>query len=114
MNKIPVAKNISFADARLISFERLQSRDLNFYISSWEEKIIKVAFKNAIHFSYNLGSIIHGLYELLESSSVLDAALNRKFEKIPLHHTFKHFQIEDIDEFAFIEVVAEAVIVEKE
>ena len=51
---------------------------------------------------------------ILSDSPFLDEALSREYIEIPIDHPFKLFQIEDIYDFPFIQVVAESVTVIKE
>lgn len=60
-----------------------------------------------------MGDVTQDLFEILENSTFLDEALKIMYgEKID-HHPYKFFQIQDIDDFPYIEEVAKSVKVEK-
>ena len=52
MKKEKVAAPFSFADAEFKSLELSQDGDLIIYLTSWDEKTLKIIFLNAIHFSF--------------------------------------------------------------
>jgi hypothetical protein len=113
MNKNQVILNISFADSEYKSFSMSDDDVLTIYMKSWQEKPFKLIFKHAIQFLYRLGDVPKGVYEL-STSSFLDEALSKQYIKTPADHPYKVFQIEDIYDFPFIQVVAESVTVVKE
>ena len=114
MKKELAAPNIDFADSSYQSFQMIKKEILIVSLSSWQDIPLKLTFKNIIQFSYKIGSRIQDLYEILESTAFLQEALEREYEKIPDDHPYRLFQLEDIDDFPFIQVVAESVEVMKE
>ena len=112
MKKIRAAPKIDFADSRFKSYEMFENT-LILNLISWDEKTLKVIFSNCIQFSYKLGDFIENLYEIMEESDFLREALSHKYVKTPSIHPFRLFQLQDISDFPFIEVVAESVSVEK-
>ncbi len=48
-----------------------------------------------------------------QKSEFLDDALSQKYEVIPKQQSYKVFQVEDIDDYPFIQIVAESVNIEK-
>ena len=113
MNKKLAAPNIDFADSQFHSFQ-LDNETLIIYISSWNERTLRLTFSNVIHLSYQPADFIKDLYEESEDSPILKNALLNKYGKLIENHPFKSFQIEDIDDCLFIGVVAESVQVVKE
>jgi len=111
--KVKVAK-VSFADARFKSFDMNENYDLTIFLNSWDEKMLRVVFYHTIQFSFKLGDVTQQLYQILGNNSFFEEALNREYVKAPEDHPFKMFQIHDIDDFPYIEVVAERVEVIKE
>jgi hypothetical protein len=114
MDKKRVMSSVSFADSEYKSFHMTEEATLTVYMKSWEEEPFKIVFKHATQFLYRLGDVPKGLYELSNTSSFLEEALSKEYIEIPLDHPYKLFQIEDINDFPFIQVVAESVIVIKE
>lgn len=114
MNKKLVAKHIDFADSEFDTFELTKDNKLIVYFISWDEKILKVYFFNPIQFSYKLGYHISNIYEVIVKNPFLDEALSRQYVNMPNEHPFKLYQIEDLNDFPFIQVIAEDVKVIKE
>ena len=106
MNKKTLFPNIDLADAEYRAFE-MKNKILTIYFSSWDACIIRMVFSNPIQFFYKLGDIVSDAYEILDNSPTLNASLSLKYEKIPSNHPFKLYQIVDIQDFPFIEVIAE-------
>ena len=105
--------NIDFADSEFKSYE-MSGETLTLKLISWDEKLLKIVFLNCIQFSFKLGDFIADLYEIEEEISFLKEALSRYYVEIENEHPFKLFQLYDIQDFPFIEVVAESVKVTKE
>lgn len=114
MDKKLAAQNIDFPDSELESFKFYDENLLEISLNSWNAKIITLKFTDVIHFTYKLGFQVSNFYEILNDSALVKEALLRNYEKIPIDHPYKLFQLEDIDDFPFIQVVAESVIVSKE
>lgn len=113
MDKKRAAKYIDFADSEYVSFEMSKSEELIIFMKNWQGIPLKLTFKNVIQFFYQLGDFPKDLYEL-NDSAFLKEALECKYEIIPFPQPFKHYQLEDIDDYPFIQVVAESVLVTKE
>lgn len=77
-------------------------------------KTFAVVFFKTIQFLYRLGSGPKDLYEVQNDHSFLEEALLQNYGYKPTNHPFKFFQLEDIDDFPFIQVVAESVKVFKD
>ncbi|MDB6081210.1 MAG: hypothetical protein JWO53_482 [Chlamydiia bacterium] len=107
MNKKLFFENIDFADSVYTSCE-MKEKFLIINLTSWDDKIIHLSFSNPIQFSYKMSYGMTGVYEVLEDSAVLEKALSLKYEKIPLNHGFKLYQLIDSDDFIFFEIVAQA------
>lgn len=110
MNKITSISNIDFADSEFKSFEfDIDNSSLIVYLNSWDDKIIKCIFFDMIQFVYKPGDVVEGVFEIFEGSDFLEESLKLIYEKRPLNHGYKLFQIKDIEDFSFIEVVAQTV-----
>lgn len=103
-----VATYFSFADAEFKSLEEEDKR-LTVYLLSWEEKILKVIFINILQFRLKSNDVIQDLCEIIGDTPFLREALSRHYVSIPEKHPFKFYQIRDIDDFPFLEVVAESI-----
>jgi hypothetical protein len=114
MNKKLAAEHIDFADSEYVSLNITEDDVLIIYLRSWQEKTLKITFSNTLQFLYTQEDAIQDIYEILDVSPFLEKALSKRYIKLPLDHPFKLFQIEDIDDFPFIQVVAESVHVVKE
>lgn len=113
MNKKYAAIGIDFADSNYKSLH-MENSNLTVHLDAWDGKIIKILFINTIQFMYKLESTPKKLYEVLDSNNFLNEALLQEYGYIPTAYTFKLFQLEDIDNFPFLQVVAEDVKVTKE
>lgn len=114
MTKKRVNIGINFADSDFKSFEMMNDYILIINLISWDNKEIKITFENCIQFSYKLHYHIANIFQVVEPSNFLNEALSENYEKIPNDHPFKLFQLEDLNDFPFIQVVAESVQVSKE
>lgn len=106
MNKTPFQCNVSFADAEFCYFQISENYDLTIYVTSWDEKEIKIEFFDVLSLSFLRGSIIDNLFEIA-NSQYLEDSIKRHYKEKPLNPRFKHYQLIDIDDLPFIEVVAE-------
>jgi len=109
MNKKLAMPTFDFADSEYKSFNMSEDATLIIYMNNWQAIPFKIIFTHAIQFSYKLGFVPKDLYEVLEDSIFLNEALSLKYAETTSDHPYKYYQIEDIDDFAFIEVVAESV-----
>lgn len=114
MNKKPIHENISFCDATYKAL-RMDENTLIVILNSWDENEIHLSFQSTIQFVYKLGDIVEGVYMINGEPEFLREAVSLEYEKIPQIHQFYLFQITDIYDFPFIEVVAKgsSVIVKK-
>ncbi len=108
-----IAPNIGFDDATFKSCE-ISNNALIVYITSWNEKSIKLIFFNTIQFIYKLHSDVSGVYEKNEQNEFIKNALEIYYVKVPENHPFKLYAIMDIEDNCFLEVVAESVEIYKE
>jgi hypothetical protein len=109
MDKKEVSGKFSFADSEYISFQMAQGLTLTVYMKDWREEPFKIIFKNSIQFEYKLGDVPKNLFVLQGTSNFLNEALQLRFIDIPKIHNYNHYQLEDIDDFPFIHVIAESV-----
>ena len=108
MNMKIKATKVDLTNARLESIT-MDDQTFTLIIDSQEEKSMRIVFFNPIQFSYNIGNIIQDLYQLTDDPPFLRKAMSLIYEKIPDVHPFKLFQLIDINDFPFIEIVAESV-----
>ncbi len=114
MDKRELFLGISFADSEYEFFKMSENSVLTIHMLSWQAKPFQVVFSNTIQFLYRLGDFPKDLYEMLGDSIFLQEALSREYVHIPTDHPFKLFQMEDIYDFPFIQIVAESVNIIKE
>ena len=111
-----IVTNIDFSDASFkfceISEASPSGRTLTAYLTSWDDKIIKIEFHNTLQFSYKIGSVIKNL-QVKDKPVLLNEALLLHYEIVPTNHNFKEFALIDIEDFPFFEVVAKDVQVTK-
>jgi hypothetical protein len=109
MIKENVISNISFDDSEYKSFCMSENDTLTVYMNSWQEIPFKIVFKHTIQFLYRLGDVPSKLFVITNESPFLKEALMNNYVEIPADHPYKLYQLEDLDDFPFIQVVAEAV-----
>lgn len=109
MNKKLAAEHIDFADSEYESFHMTQDAILTIHMKSWKNEYIRVVFMHTTQFLYKLGDVPKNLYEFSVNTAFLNEALLQEYIKIPEHHPYKHYQLEDIHDFPFIQVIAESV-----
>ena len=88
---------------------KMDDQTLTLIVDNQEKKLIYIVFLNTIQISYKVGNTIQGLYQLPNDSPFFRKAMSLKYEKIPEVPPFKLFQLIDIDDLPFIEIVAESV-----
>lgn len=112
MNKIRAAPNIDFSDSQFEGFH-LDDRksELKIYLTSWDERELCLLFFKPIHFFYQDGAWPKELYEI--DTPQLEEIGRANYNMVISNHSFKFFQFEDIEDFSFIQVVAESVSVRK-
>lgn len=114
MKKKLAAEHIDFADSRYKFFEMTEDSTLTIHMDSWKETPLRIVFAKVIQFSYKLGDLPKDLYETSGDCPLLMEALASKYEKIPTSHPYKLFELEDIDDFPFIQIVAVSINVFKD
>lgn len=102
-----VTSEIDFADAEFKTFEMSSDDTLIIYFTSWDEREIKLNFKNATQFSYKLGGTVASVIEYLEVTPFLQESLKLAYDQAPLEYPYSEFQVIDTDGFPFIQVVSE-------
>ncbi len=105
MNKKPIASNIDFADAEFLSTE-LTTDTISVLLKSWNGKLIKLIFNDPIQFSYSLGDEFSNAYEVTNCPESLKNSLLRKYTIPPHEHPYKLYQLCDIHNFPFMEIIA--------
>jgi hypothetical protein len=109
MEKKRAVSNVSFADAEFETFESTKNGDLFVHLKSWNEKRLKIIFTNSIRFTFITGGVVSNIWEEMNESSFLNEAIMNIYEKAPVNHCYKVFEIEDIEDVAFIQVVAKKI-----
>jgi hypothetical protein len=107
-----IITNIDFADSEYKSME-MSSGNLVVLLNSWDEMSISIKFIDVIQFMYKLGDGISGIYEDVNIDNMLNEALSRCYTEMPADHPYKHYKINDLQDFSFIEVIASEVSVSK-
>src|ERR1700733_4101397 len=104
MKKI-LFENIDFADSEFHSIA-IHENSLKLTLLSWNSKEIVILFSDAIQFIYKLGDVTQQVVEVVNGSDFLNEALTRNYEIIPADHPYHLFQIIDINDYPYIEIVA--------
>ena len=104
-----LCENINFSDAEYLSCET-KDGNLIIFLNSWNDKLIKLEFTDAIQFCYKLGDGVSGIGEHLIITDFLKDALGRCYSKIPEMFPYKHFAVKDIQGFPFFEVIATGIV----
>jgi hypothetical protein len=105
--------NIDFSDAEFRSFNLSEDNVLYIYLTSWDEKLLTITFFRPIYFLYQLGHGISNIYSINENSKLIQDAMNKYYVKTPQKYLFKLYEIIDLDDFPFIQIVAESIEVNK-
>lgn len=108
-----IVSEIDFADSSYKSCQT-ENGDLIVYLNSWDDRKIKIIFKNAIHFIFKGGGGIVGIFEKTNTSASFLETLSLYYEHIPKNHPFKEFVVIDVEDSVFFEIIAEKVSVIKE
>lgn len=98
-------EDINFADSEYHSLE-FEGNNLRLTLIAWDEQKINLIFSDTIQFVYKLGDITQGIVEIFDNKDFLEEGLIRNYEKIPLDHPYHLFQILDIYDYPYIEIVA--------
>lgn len=102
----PINSNISLSDSSMISFDFEVHKQMLFVLfKTWNNKNVKIVFDDVIHFLYNPGDFISGIYQIVSDPSLINKCLIREYGNILSDHDYKLISIEDIDDFSVIEVV---------
>lgn len=111
--RINCINGFDFSDSEFNSFTMTDDYELTLYMKNWQEIPMRVIFKNVIQFNFSLGDIPENLYVITESTPFFQNALKQEYGIIPAEHPFKLYYLNDIDDYPFIQVVAESVVVLK-
>lgn len=98
----------NFPDSEFKDLWLSENSILTVNFKTWNAKLLKIEFPNTIQFFYRLESVPKNLCQVA-TSRFLDEALIAEYGHIPSKYPFKHFKFKDIDNFPFLEVVAETV-----
>ena len=112
MIKKLTAPNTHFSDSEFRSFELKENNLLNIYFTSWDERLITIECYNPIYFIYQLGYHIENIYET-NNSHLLNEIVSKYYEKVPPHHPFKLFMVNDLEDFSFMQIIAESLNITK-
>lgn len=119
MDIVEACPYIDFKDSAFIG-SSLSGDELVLYLNSWDEKEIKIIFKNPIYFIYKTGDVIDGIYEKKNCLSELNTILSGYYEqvfgvtgKFPKQHLFRLFVMRDIYDRPIFEIVAESITASK-
>jgi hypothetical protein len=103
-----ISNGITFADAEFQSL-KLEDSHLIVFLNSWENKTIKVVFREVIQFSYKLEGTVARIVECLEKTPFLEESLKRNYNQIRVKYPLREFWIVDREDISFIKVIAEQV-----
>ncbi|MBN9378031.1 MAG: hypothetical protein BGO14_00915 [Chlamydiales bacterium 38-26] len=108
-NRKSLNYKIGFADSEILSYNS-NNYSLFFYLQTWNGVILKIEFKEYIHF---LDTVCIDVSDICEndSSSTLKKALENEFNEIPEDHGFKLYQFIDTNDEAAVEIVSKDVLI---
>lgn len=105
MDSIQVESKIGFEDGEIQSFSKDENGTLNVIFKAWNEKHLKISFKDTIRFLDNNMYDISDLVRI-ESSQFLIDAINMMYTTTPEVIPYKHYQFLNIDGEPSVEIVA--------
>lgn len=109
MNRNIVFPNIDFADSEFSSITISEKQNYaRITLISWDNRELEITLVNPILCSYQLGDVVANFYEALEPTKILEKAIAENYETPPPTHPFKLFQLVDVQDFSFVEIVAES------
>ncbi len=103
-----IIEHIDFADSAYHSIKTDGSKVI-VLLTSWDGRMIKLTFSDVIQFVYKL---CDGTQEIVESNDqtvFFQEALKKRYGTIPSHHPYLLYQILDLDDYPYIEIVAKRV-----
>lgn len=107
VNKI-IDTTLDFADAEFQTFSLAENNELTLILKLWNDTFVSLVLTDVLKFNYSKGDIIKDIYEN-DESQLLNESLLDCFVKIPEHHSFKLYQLVDVQDYPFIEIVASAI-----
>jgi len=111
MDNTIVFSNFDFADSTYKSLSLSENYILTIDMHTWQEIPFKLIFENVIYFLFNNGDFPKNLHKVAENSQFFINAVAKQYvEKPPTDHPYKGYELKDISDFAFIEIVAESVL----
>lgn len=104
MEKIETEFSLTDAEYEAFSTDR---GDLTILLKSWDDAAIQINFTAVIRFSYKLGDTVSGLFKDAMGNEFLKEAIARCYSVVPEKHPYTYFSLVDIQNFPFLEIVAE-------
>jgi hypothetical protein len=108
MNKTLVAPRIDFADSEYRSFHMSDDGTLTIHMKNWQEIPMQLIFFHPVKFLYSTGDVPKGLFEIKDNSTLLNEVIVKMYGHPYKDHKYKLYQLEDIYDFPYIQVVAQS------
>ena len=100
-----ICENVDLADSEYHSID-FEGNNLKLTLKGWDEKKIECVFLDTIQFVYKFGDVTQKIVESDENRHFFNEALEREYIKVPSTHPYRLYQIIDIYDHPYIEVVA--------
>ncbi|MBN9378022.1 MAG: hypothetical protein BGO14_00875 [Chlamydiales bacterium 38-26] len=101
--------DIGFSDSEVLSYQS-EKFNLIIYLQAWNGVLLKIEFIDCIYFSNFRAVHISDIYENPSSKS-LQLALDTRYEKVPIDHGYKLYQLLDLNDDPAIEVASKDILI---
>ena len=107
MDNLIAISDINLAGSLFKSYE-VNFETMIISLSGTNGENFKIVFQTPIQFSFKKGKQIQGLFQSTKASPLLNEALLLRYVHVPEVHPFRPFQLLDMSDLPFIEVIAES------
>ena len=113
MKKRSIPCDIGFADGMIQSYRKIGDV-LDVHVKAWNDRQIDIRFVEVVRLLDNDAGEVCDFCEVMEKSTLFQAAIDHVYEMIPENIPYRHFQFIGIDGDSVLDVVAEAFSIEVE
>lgn len=113
MTKKNNACEVDLSDSKFIGYEMDSNYQVTIRLLDWQENPVNITFKNTILFYFLTGAVPENLYVVENENEFLEMALKNEYGYLPSVHSFKYYQLVDIDDLPFVKIVAEDMLASK-
>ena len=86
-----------------------EDNKLKIFIVTVDLKKVVIEFSNLLQMKFSHGTNVNGIFEKIGISMYVQNALEVIFDNAPILHSFKHYQVEGLDDNPIIELVADSI-----